>query len=187
MKSTLFLAEEWKQPANNPMSQYWFSSYIFRALKLLWSVGSLSYIYRLSLNAGFYIVCILTVFKCISIHSVLCANHKEIPFLQWLMRYQSGKINRRRNCTVSGSLTKEMSPSEKQQLRNDLSLYYSVPNLAGFRQEPAITEYLEMYTLNTWRSSMEFGGLMSYKAYIMKDVFDTLTSSTSEITVELSN
>lgn len=63
------------------------------------------------------------------------------------MRYQSGKINRRRNSTVSGSSTKEMSPSEKQQLRNDLSLYYSVPNLAGFRQEPTITEYLKVYTL----------------------------------------
>jgi len=48
---------------------------------------------------------------------------------------------------VSGSSAKEMSPSEKQQLRNALSLYYSVPNLSKFRQEPTITEYLKVCTL----------------------------------------
>lgn len=77
MKSTVFFAEEWKQPTNIPRSQYWFSSYICSALKLLWSVGSLSYIYKSSLNTGFYIVCILTLFKCILICSVLCANHSQ--------------------------------------------------------------------------------------------------------------
>lgn len=32
-------------------------------------------------------------------------------------------------------------------MRNDLSLYYSVPNLVGFKQEPAITEYLKVHIL----------------------------------------
>lgn len=77
MKSTVFLAEEWKQPTRNPESQYWFCSYICSALKLLWSVGSLSYIYKFSLNTGFYIVCILTLFKCILVCSVLCSNHNQ--------------------------------------------------------------------------------------------------------------
>lgn len=77
MKSAVFLVEEWKQPTNNSEPQYWFCSSICSALKLLWSVGSLSYIYKLSLNTGFYIVCILTLFKCILICSVLCANHSQ--------------------------------------------------------------------------------------------------------------
>lgn len=77
MKSAVFLAEEWKQPTNNPESQYWFCSYMCSALKLLWSAGSLSYIYRLSLDTGFYKVCILTLSKCILLCSVLCANHSQ--------------------------------------------------------------------------------------------------------------
>lgn len=87
---------------------------------------------------------------------------------------------------MSGSSTKEMSPSEKQQLRNDLLLYYSVPNLAGFRQNPTITEYLKVYTLIHEEAAQSWGAYV-IEAYIMKDVLDTLTSTMTEITVELCN
>ena len=73
-----------------------------------------------------------------------------------------------------------MSPSEKQQLRNALSLYYSVPNLSEFRQEPTITEYLKVCTLIHEEDEQSWGAYVT-EAYIMKDVFDMLTTTMTEI------
>lgn len=58
-------------------------------------------------------------------------------------------------------------------MRNDLSLYYSVPNLVGFRQEPTITEYLKVHILTHREVKQSWGDLCHRSTYDERWVWHT--------------
>lgn len=58
--------------------------------------------------------------------------------------------------------------------------------MVGFRQEPTITEYLKVHILLAGKSN-RVGGTYATEVPMMKDGFDTLTSTMTEIRVELCN